>query len=500
MKKAKKKGISPLKLILLILGIILLAAVIVVITAGASLLMKFNNTSYEYEPPVEREDEFVMPDYPEVEINPDAEWMADDVPEDETVIQLESSVTEETVPQETEVPAETQPAETETEAAATEPAVEPETAETFETETEPAEIIPETEAPKETDDGSVSEEVPNFDPNETVKETAKETVRETKPETVYVPPETLPQIVNPAPVIETKPAETQPTVTQPAETIKYNLDASFANSANAVSVYGKTPIYKVKQKNSDIVNILVMGTDSRDITLDRGRSDTMIVVSYNSKTGEVKLTSMLRDSLVYIEGVGWNRINTAYFYGGVGLAINTVNQLYNLDIQQFVVIDFNGVRNFMDYIGGVEVVLTPEEAELYSATTSEKVEPGLTRLSSEVALRHMRNRKMGSDFERSRRQRDVIEAVIKQIFTQKTVVEIYDIADYAFSLIKTNISATDLVALATSVLGNASKLNITSQNVPYSDAYQYARYNGMSIISYDIASAAKRINEFIYGK
>jgi anionic cell wall polymer biosynthesis LytR-Cps2A-Psr (LCP) family protein len=75
-----------------------------------------------------------------------------------------------------------------------------------------------------------------------------------------------------------------------------------------------------------------MGTDSRDVTLDRGRSDAMIVVSYNSKTGSVKLTSLLRDSLVPIEGVGWNRINTAYFFGGVGLAVNTVNQLYNLDI------------------------------------------------------------------------------------------------------------------------------------------------------------------------
>ena len=56
------------------------------------------------------------------------------------------------------------------------------------------------------------------------------------------------------------------------------------------------------------------------------------------------------------------------------------------------------------------------------------------------------------------------------------------------------------MSYAASVLGNASKLSIQTQNVPYTDAYQYARYNGMSIITYDIADAARRINEFIYGK
>ena len=242
-----------------------------------------------------------------------------------------------------------------------------------------------------------------------------------------------------------------------------------------------------------------MGTDSRDVTLDRGRSDTMIVVSYNSKTGSVKLTSLLRDSLVPIEGVGWNRINTAYFFGGVGLAINTVNQLYNLDIQQFMVIDLNGVVDFIDYIGGVELTFTQEEAEYYTEVYGRPIEAGTQQCSSNMALRHMRNRTIGSDFERTRRQRDVVIAVVNKILNEKSTTEIYDIVDYMFSLIKTNISAKDLLSYATSVLGNASKLSIDNQNVPYSDAYQYARYNGMSIISYDIAKAASRIQKFIYG-
>ncbi|MBQ7932592.1 MAG: hypothetical protein IJ334_16470, partial [Clostridia bacterium] len=159
-KNKKKTGIG--KIILLVVGLILLTAVIVVLTAGASLLMKYSKNSYEYVPPVERESEFVMPDYPEVVIDPNAEWMEDDVPFEETIpaIETEPGAIETTLP-------------------------ETETAPAPETETEPAEIEPETEAPRETDDGSVKENVPNFDPavtdRETVKETQKETVKETRP-------------------------------------------------------------------------------------------------------------------------------------------------------------------------------------------------------------------------------------------------------------------------------------------------------------------------------
>ena len=86
----------------------------------------------------------------------------------------------------------------------------------------------------------------------------------------------------------------------------FDRNASFGRNENVKSVYGKTPIYKVEKKDPNIENILVMGTDSRDVTRERGRSDALIVLSYNKKTGDVKMISILRDSLVPIEGRGWN--------------------------------------------------------------------------------------------------------------------------------------------------------------------------------------------------
>lgn len=418
----KKKKLGAGKIILIVIASLLAVILIPSAIIFGSLVAQYNKLAYEKHHPVEREDEYVMPDYPEITIDTSGEWQegVDLVPETE-ISEKESPETEET-----------------------------------ETETDPSESLY-AEADKTSDKPA-----------------------ETKPQ------ETL------APVINT------PSETKTYAEIPRNEDASFGKSENVVSVYGKTPIYKVNQKSSDVKNILILGTDSRDVTLDRGRSDVMIIASYNSKKGTLKLTSLLRDSLVPIEGVGWNRLNTAYFYGGVGLSINTINQLYGLDIQEFLVVDFGGVKDFIEYVGGVDIELTEEEAALYSLYTGRTISPGLNHLDPELALTHMRNRSIGNDFGRTKRQRDTITAVAKQLIATKSVTDLYDITNYAFSLIKTNISATELVTLATSVLANGSNLTIETENVPFSDAYQFAWYNGMSIISYDITAAGTRLNNFIY--
>ena len=311
---------------------------------------------------------------------------------------------------------------------------------------------------------------------------------------------------------------TEPVSTTVRETIANNVNsgktnnkindgldrnASFGRNSNAISVYGKTPIYKVEKKDPNIENILVLGTDSRDVTRERGRSDAMIILSYNKTTGAIKMVSILRDSLVPIEGHRWNRINAAYSFDGVGLAVNTVNQLFDLDIQRFVVVDFNGVTDFIDRAGGVTINLTQAEVDYMTKYSNGKVtySVGPNDFNGDRALAYMRIRKIDSDFGRTARQRNVIETLAKKIITEKSLAEIYDLANFAFGLVKTNISITELTSVITDVATGALEngLNIDSQHVPYSGAYTYKRYNGMAIISFDIDDAARRINEFIYG-
>lgn len=284
---------------------------------------------------------------------------------------------------------------------------------------------------------------------------------------------------------------------------RFNRNNSFGRNEDAISVYGKTPIYKVEKKNPDIENILILGTDSRDVTVERGRSDAMIVLSYNKKTGEIKMVSILRDSLVPIEGHRWNRINAAYSFDGVGLAVNTVNQLFDLDIQRFVVVDFNGVTDFIDKAGGLTISLTQKEADYMTKYSGGKqqFQAGPTQLNGDRALVYMRIRKIDSDFKRTERQRKVIEALATKIIREKSISEIYDLTDFAFSLVKTNISLTELTSVIASVATQAMSngLDMSSQHVPYSDSFTYKRYNGMAIISFDIDEAARRVNKFIYG-
>lgn len=288
--------------------------------------------------------------------------------------------------------------------------------------------------------------------------------------------------------------------------VKDNLDrnASFGRNENVISVYGKTPIYKVPKKDPDIENILILGTDSRDVTRERGRSDSIIIMSYNRRTGSIKMTSILRDSLVPIEGHGWNRINAAYSFDGVGLAINTINEIFDLDIQRFVVVDFNGVTDFIDKIGGLTINLTKKEAEYLlnkSGGKGYQFHEGANFMNGDRTLNYMRIRKIDSDFYRAGRQRKVIELVANKIIKEKSIAEIYELTEFAFSLVKTNISFGELSSVIGSIATKAAgrSISMESQTVPYPDDSVNKYYNGMAIKSFDIDNAAVRINKFIYG-
>ena len=128
-------------------------------------------------------------------------------------------------------------------------------------------------------------------------------------------------------------------------------------------------------------------------------------------------------------------------------------------------------------------------------------EVGPNKFNGDRTLAYMRIRKIDSDFKRTERQRYVIETLAKKIITEKSLSEIYDLTNFAFGLVKTNISLSELTSVignvATSALQNG--INIDSHHVPFSDAYTYKYYNGMAIVSFDINDAARRVNKIIYG-
>lgn len=278
-----------------------------------------------------------------------------------------------------------------------------------------------------------------------------------------------------------------------APEVVYDGSKSFMDS-DAVSVYGGVPIYKVAQKDPNVENFLIVGTDARDVSIHRGLSDVMIVVSYNKSAGSVKLMSFLRDSYVPIEGYGWGKLNWAYIRYGIGSTINTINQCFDLDIQRFVVIDFNGTKNFIDYIGGVDVPLTAEEAVYMGVGEG----AGTYHLNGSTALVHCRNRSLDSDFGRTRRQRDVVNAVITKMRSGIELSEVLGMLDHALKMVRTNIPFTTMVSLVSSVATGGS-LSTESYNVPFSDAYGYGWINGTdSVVTFDFEYTKNRIHDILY--
>ncbi|NLW11705.1 MAG: LCP family protein, partial [Clostridiaceae bacterium] len=119
----------------------------------------------------------------------------------------------------------------------------------------------------------------------------------------------------------------------------------------------KTPIDK------NVENILLIGVDAGDIEQGDHNSDTMILVSFNKKTKTVRAVSLMRDIWAYYPNRGgYDKLNAAFSYGGPGQTVNIINENFNLDIQKYIVTDFDGLSNLVDIMGGIELSITNAES------------------------------------------------------------------------------------------------------------------------------------------
>ena len=250
-------------------------------------------------------------------------------------------------------------------------------------------------------------------------------------------------------------------------------------------------------KDEDVFNGLLVGTDSRDPNSDMGRSDSMMLVSFNKSKNKSTVVSFLRDSLVDIDGYGKSRLGHTYAYGGIGLTINTINKTYDLDIQNYITIDFENLVSIIDEIGGVKVFITEEEAEYYRQNGMPDIQSGDMTLTGSQALAHARNRTLGSDFERTRRQRSVMYGIYRQIMAEKDASAILPLINYCMNHVKTNMSVTEIYDLAKQVL-EIDNLRMQQASMPTEGAYQPVTYEGMDVLEIDIEANKKYLNELLY--
>lgn len=215
---------------------------------------------------------------------------------------------------------------------------------------------------------------------------------------------------------------------------------------------------EVAEKLTGYKNIAIFGVDSREDDYGKGnRSDCIIIASINNDTGEIKLISVYRDTYVKIDGYGLDKITHAYSYGEAPLAIKTLNTNFDLNIEDFVTVNFNSVSDAVDALGGVELKIDAEEVKYINAyidgtsqNTGKKsqhiTQPGTYNVDGVQAVAYSRIRyTAGGDYKRAERMRTVIEAMFTKLKT-KSISEITKIADIMLPEIYSNIDMADILS------------------------------------------------------
>lgn len=256
--------------------------------------------------------------------------------------------------------------------------------------------------------------------------------------------------------------------------------------------------------SSKVTNILLLGVDARSEDEDEAsRADSMMLISFDREHGCIKMTSFLRDSWVYIPVADRNqRLNAACTYGGYSGVVDTIEYNFGIEIDGYVVADFEMFKVMVDSIGGVEIEVTEEEANevtnhpgRYGNVT---LDAGTYTLTGEQALAYCRIRKIDTDWKRTERQRTVIQEIIKGIVSSGPVGA-FRAANNVAPYIETDLSKGEVRGLlfdALMCVGGGFDQN----SCPFEGTWEYATHGGASVIDLDVDENKDKLIDYIYNQ
>ncbi|MFD1020160.1 LCP family protein [Thalassobacillus hwangdonensis] len=199
----------------------------------------------------------------------------------------------------------------------------------------------------------------------------------------------------------------------------------------------------------DNVSILIMGVDSNEHrdNADSALTDSLMLATFNKEDKSVDLTSIPRDSLVYIPEVGYeDKITHAHAFGGPQATVETVENLLNVPVDYYVKLNFHAFVDVVDAIGGVTVDVPYEFKESNSMDKRDAIHlyPGEQKVNGEEALAFARTRKMDNDIQRGKRQQDVLKAIMKKATSASSVFKYDNMIEAVGDNMKTNMSFSEM--------------------------------------------------------
>ncbi len=220
-----------------------------------------------------------------------------------------------------------------------------------------------------------------------------------------------------------------------------------------------------------VYNILLIGSDRRDGSW-YGNSDTMILVSVNTKTKKLHLTSFMRDLYATIPGIGVKKLNAAYAHGAGPLLVKTIEDNFRIDINNWASVDFGSMETIINSLGGVNLELYQAEADYVNAGC--KGEPqlsaGMMHLNGKQAVAFARIRYVGRyDYERTSRQRRVLEQLVGNM-RGLSISQLNQFVNNVLPLITHNVSELELASKLTS-LPEWINYQVVQDRIPYDGLY-----------------------------
>ncbi len=253
-----------------------------------------------------------------------------------------------------------------------------------------------------------------------------------------------------------------------------------------------------------VTNILIIGSDARDYDGTEGqRSDSMILFSIDKLHRQIKLTSFLRDSYVYIPEVEYeDKLNASFSYGGAQLTMDTIEYNFGVDIDHYVIVNFEIFTQLVDLLGGITVDGVTEEEVYYMTNTLSfpNINVGSNDLNGFKALWYCRMRTLDDDFHRTERQRKVIKSIIKKAASTNPFT-LMDIVKQIVPNISTDIPRSELLDLGAGAALSFIRYDIVQQQIPVLNTwhYDYDDY-GSSIISVNLEQNREALRSFIFEK
>lgn len=248
---------------------------------------------------------------------------------------------------------------------------------------------------------------------------------------------------------------------------------------------------KLSEYSNSVINIALFGIDAQDG--EAGRSDSIIIATIDTTHKKLKLTSIMRDSYVTIADRGQDKINHAYAFGGAQLAIKTLNENFDLNIEDFVAVNFTTMPKIIDKLGGVTIDITSEEVSHIPGIDS----AGTYTLTGEQALAYSRIRyASGGDYVRTDRQRTVLNKVFEKILATN-VSQYPGLLSEILPMVKTSLDYSEILNLGNEVL-KMGVTNLEQERFPRDEYCEGKMISGIYYLTFDKEQTVQQLHDYIF--